>query len=233
MCTVTFVPLANNDFMLCSNRDESPNRKTLAPHKHLVNGVEALFPQDALAGGTWIGTSKLARVACIMNGGFEPYNIHQQFAKSRGLIVTEVLSTPSLPQYFDNISLTGIAPFTLLVVLYEKQLELQEYVWDGSQLHTSHLPIETKIWSSRQLYSPEIAKQREEWFQDFLAQGNLEQEALLTFHKEAGTGDPTSNLVMNRGAVKTTSISRFVKNNEQIQFRYEQIDNGKVVNTSL
>ena len=31
MCTVTFLPLSNTDFMLTSNRDEQPQRETLHP----------------------------------------------------------------------------------------------------------------------------------------------------------------------------------------------------------
>ncbi|MEP2936874.1 MAG: NRDE family protein [Gilvibacter sp.] len=233
MCTVSFVPLSNSDFILCSNRDESPSRKTLPPSKHEVNGVTALFPQDELAGGTWVGTSELGRVVCIMNGGFKPYDVHQQFARSRGLIVTEVLSAPSLDIYFKDLDLTGIAPFTLIVVLFQNKLALQEYIWDGAELHKKELPIETKIWSSRQLYSAEIAKLREHWFAQFLAQSQLDQSQLLSFHKEAGEGNPKTNLVMDRGFVKTTSISSFIKDNGQIRFRYEEIESGTVVNTAL
>ena len=233
MCTVTFVPLKNNDFILCSNRDESPKRKTLPPSKHQLNGITALFPQDKLAGGPWIGTSDLNRVACIMNGGFEPYDFTKEFAKSRGLIVTEVLTTLSLPDYFLTLDLEGTAPFTLILVEFTEQLTLKEFIWDGSKLHQKNLPITTKIWSSRQLYSPETAKLREDWFAMFLEQNELKQEHLLAFHKHAGVGDPLTNLVMNRDFVKTTSISSFLKNKDEIRFSYEELASGSIVNTSL
>ena len=61
MCTVTYLPLGNNEFILTSNRDESPVRKTILPKKYFENGVEILYPKDELAGGTWIGTSNKNR----------------------------------------------------------------------------------------------------------------------------------------------------------------------------
>ncbi len=35
MCTVTYLPLGNNDFILTSNRDEQPSRETLEPKEYL------------------------------------------------------------------------------------------------------------------------------------------------------------------------------------------------------
>ncbi len=233
MCTVSFVPLLNNRFILCSNRDESPTRETLSPSKHTINGITALFPQDALAGGTWIGTSQLDRVACIMNGGFEPYDMEQQFAKSRGLIVTEVLTTPDITEYFFTLSLDGVAPFTLIVVQFALELQLNEYIWDGNQLHQKDLPLNSTIWSSRQLYSPQVAQLREDWFSQFLAKNELSQNSLLAFHKNAGKGDLATNIVMDRVVVKTMSISSFLKDDNQIQFRYEDLASGEIVNMNL
>ena len=31
MCTVTYLPIGNKDFILTSNRDEDVNRKTISP----------------------------------------------------------------------------------------------------------------------------------------------------------------------------------------------------------
>jgi len=57
MCTVTFIPLENKNFVLTSNRDEAPNRTTIPPRNEGVELVMILAPKDALAGGTWIGSS--------------------------------------------------------------------------------------------------------------------------------------------------------------------------------
>ncbi len=71
MCTVTYLPLGNNNFILTSNRDETPLRKTIPPKEYDENGVELTYPKDELAGGTWIGLSDKNRLVCLLNGGFK------------------------------------------------------------------------------------------------------------------------------------------------------------------
>ena len=40
MCTVTFLPLGNTDFILTSNRDEQRLRETLPPKIYEEDGIE-------------------------------------------------------------------------------------------------------------------------------------------------------------------------------------------------
>ena len=72
MCTVTIIPQENNGFVLTSNRDEAPDRVSLAPDFYLVDGIKLLFPKDKM-GGTWIGVSEKNRVVCLLNGAFEKH----------------------------------------------------------------------------------------------------------------------------------------------------------------
>ena len=41
MCTVTYLPIGEADFILTSNRDEQPTRKTIEPKEYFEDGVEA------------------------------------------------------------------------------------------------------------------------------------------------------------------------------------------------
>ena len=68
MCTVTYLPLENNQFILTSNRDESPMRRTIPPTKYDTQGVALVYPKDELAGGTWIGIREKNRLVCLLNG---------------------------------------------------------------------------------------------------------------------------------------------------------------------
>ena len=58
MCTVTIIPKGDNDFVLTSNRDEAPQRISLAPKVYTIDDTRLLFPKDKLSGGTWIGVSE-------------------------------------------------------------------------------------------------------------------------------------------------------------------------------
>ena len=58
MCTVTYLPLQDNGFILTSNRDEAIVRKiSLPPAKYTINNTSVFFPKDQEANGTWIATS--------------------------------------------------------------------------------------------------------------------------------------------------------------------------------
>lgn len=92
MCTVTYLPLGNNNFILTSNRDETPLRKTVLPKEYLENGVELTYPKDLLAGGTWIGLSEKKRLVCLLNGGFETHERKTPYKMSRGVLVKKILS---------------------------------------------------------------------------------------------------------------------------------------------
>src|SRR3989339_307952 len=127
MCTVTFLPLSNTDFILTSNRDEQRLRETLPPKIYEVDGVEMLFPKDKVAGGTWIGVSSKKRLVCVMNGGFQKHKRKDNYTKSRGLIAKELLKENSLQPYLENLDLLGVEPFTMVIVDWNKhELNLVE-----------------------------------------------------------------------------------------------------------
>ena len=46
MCTVTLFPVNSSDFILTSNRDETPKRKTIPPKLYTENKTNLLFPKD-------------------------------------------------------------------------------------------------------------------------------------------------------------------------------------------
>lgn len=229
MCTVTIVPESKTSFVLTSNRDEAPNRHTLPPSVYKVNGTQLLFPKDEFAGGTWIGMSDKNRLICLLNGGFEAHQREESYRMSRGLIVTDLLSESNAVQAIDAYNLNGVEPFTLILVDWIADIELFELVWDGRQKHFSKKPLQPHIWSSSLLYSSEVKKKRESWFSQFLTKStHPSKDELLEFHKTAGDGNRETDLIMDRGFVKTKSISQFLKNDDDICFRYEDLQNEQI-----
>jgi uncharacterized protein with NRDE domain len=127
MCTVTYLPIGNNQFILTSNRDESPMRKTIAPKKYDEQGVALVYPKDELAGGTWIGLSEKNRLVCLLNGGFEIHERKGPYAMSRGLIVKKILSAENSVTCIENFIFDNIEPFTLVLVDWKNSLATYEY----------------------------------------------------------------------------------------------------------
>ncbi|NND64261.1 MAG: hypothetical protein HKN48_13820 [Flavobacteriaceae bacterium] len=224
MCTVTFVPQVDSGFVLTSNRDEAPARKTLMPDFYEVNGSRLYFPKDEIAGGTWIGASSQKRVVCLLNGGFEPHIRKSEYRMSRGVIVTQLLTSENATQTISTLDLEGIEPFTLIAADWSTNLELLELVWDGNDSHFSKKPMEPTIWSSSLLYTSEMKQKREDWFGKLLEDIHQPDEyALLNFHKQAGEGSSEYDLIMDRGFVKTRSISQVKKQPNRTLFRYEDL----------
>ncbi|MEW7290965.1 NRDE family protein [Aquimarina sp. 2304DJ70-9] len=228
MCTVTLIPTQENNFILTSNRDEAINRKTLLPEFYEVNKTRMLFPKDALAGGTWIGVSDKSTMICLLNGGFEIHERLVSYRQSRGVVVKDLLEADQLEKAIELYDCKGIEPFTIVAANWQSDLLLFEFVWDGQQKHLRSLEKETHIWSSSTLYTKKMKNVREEWFADFENKNTLTSDALLNFHKNAGIGDKDVDLQIDRGFLKTISITQIVKNEEELTMRYENLQNKEV-----
>ena len=216
MCTVTYLPLGNNDFILTSNRDEQPSRETIPPQEYVEDGVVLTYPKDVLAGGTWIGLSSKKRLICLLNGGFESYERESSYKMSRGVIVKAILKVED----FDFI---GIEPFTIVLVDWNTDLKTYELVWDGKQKHFTTLNQEPKIWSSSTLYTQKEKALRSGWFANWLENNPIfTQEEILKFHQNSETGTLENSLKMKRWYVETVSITSVKKTNKIVAFNYEK-----------
>ncbi|NJY61655.1 NRDE family protein [Salinimicrobium sp. CDJ15-81-2] len=228
MCTVTITPLkAENSFVLTSNRDEAPGRETLPPKVYDEGGLKMAFPKDVLAGGTWLGISEQKRVICLLNGEFKRHVRKLPYGKSRGVVVKELLAAPDFYEAAEIIDLSEVEPFTIIAADWHKQLFFAEFVWDGSQKHYKELPLKPHIRSSSPLYSAEMKKLREEWFQELQKEQELSPESLLNFHFSAGKEDKETGVIMDRGFVKTKSISQITFFEGVAKFYYKDLETGK------
>jgi len=223
MCTVTFLPLPSNNFILTSNRDEQRLRETFSPENYEENGVKMLFPRDKIAGGTWIGTSSKNRLICVLNGAFSKHKRKDVYKKSRGIIGKEILQTANFIEYIDNLNLEEIEPFTMVIVDWnEGQLNLYELIWDEYKRHFNKLENEPKIWSSSTLYTDEIKQVRKQWFQNWIANNKFTSENILDFH-HSEIGDKEQSIFMKRSYVETVSITSVKKESNTIEMLYEDV----------
>lgn len=222
MCTVTFLPLTNNNFILTSNRDEQKERETYHPQRYFQDGVEMTFPKDKTAGGTWIGTSSKNRLVCVLNGAYKKHVRKNNYKKSRGVLAKEMLKEENLQQHVAQLDLNNIEPFTMLILDWNKGLSLFELVWDETQKHFKKLKNEPQIWSSSTLYSDEIKMVRKKWFQNWIAENEFNSEQILAFH-HSEIGDKEQSVLMKRSTVETVSITSIKKENKTVEILYEDL----------
>lgn len=224
MCTVTISPLKEGrSFVLTSNRDEAPGRETLPPKMYEIEGLKMAFPKDVLAGGTWLGISERKRVICLLNGEFKKHVRTLTYKKSRGVVVKDLLAAEDFFEATKNYDLSEVEPFTIVVADWHQGLFFAEFVWDGHQKHYKKLPLKPHIWSSSPLYSEEMKELRQKWFHDLQEKQDLSPEALLNFHFSAGKGDKNQGVIMDRGFVKTVSISQVIISEENLRFFYKDL----------
>lgn len=221
MCTVTYLP-GEKGYYLSSNRDEKLVRaKAIPPQKWHINGWQLGFPKDGQAGGTWIAIHEKGHSAVLLNGAAALHQPLPQYRRSRGLIFLDVIGVDNPVSSFQEISLTDIEPFTLILVLATG--ELYECRWNGLDKKIKSLPAQQAyIWSSVTLYTAPVIRMREEWFRKWQQQYPLpDQDAILGFHLFGGEGNPEQDIRMQRGKqYQTVSITGIHKDTSGVNMRY-------------
>lgn len=232
MCTVSLFYKGNNDFVLTSNRDEAPNRRALSPDFYTLNTTELLMPKDEQSGGSWIGASNKNRVVCLLNGGFNLHKRKPQYRQSRGVVVTDLLSMKDINDA-QNYNYNDIEPFTIVIADWNRGLNFYEIVWDGEVAHFQKLPLTNHIWSSSTLYTEEKKQARHDWFKVFKSENNLTAKTLLEFHKTAGKGNLDYGVIMDRGFVKTTSITQIEKTKDSVEMCFNNLNTLEITTNFL
>ena len=136
MCTVTYIPTSTG-FYFTSSRDEKASRDTLNPALYVSDGIQLVYPKDALAGGTWIASSLDGKTACLLNGAFVNHAKKENYARSRGLILLESFKYSDANELYNTIDLENVEPFTLLLLDYTSGdlTAFDEFRWDGENKH--------------------------------------------------------------------------------------------------
>ena len=228
MCTVTIIQISKSDFVLTSNRDEAPDRISLKPEVRIINDTRMLFPKDKIAGGSWIGVSDKNRVLCVLNGGFVRHQREVEYRLSRGVVVRDLLACEHIDKAIVNYNLNGVEPFTLVIADWNRDLKFYELVWDGNEKHFKELPLEAKMRSSSTLYSESMKQDRQQWFRDFKTTNDLNANSLMNFHENTEVENTEYGVIMDRGFVKTTSITQVKKINDIVTMNFNNLqENSK------
>lgn len=233
MCTVTYIPTGKNQFIFTSNRDEAPKRSAIGIVEKNLLEKKLLFPQDPLANGTWIAISSKNQLVCILNGAFVKHKHRPPYRLSRGIMALEFFNYTSAEDFFEEFDFVGIEPFTMVIFDDGKLYELR---WDETQKHIKELDTAQEyIWASCTLYSPEWQEKRKVWFDNWKKDhSEITQDAVLDFHKNGGEGNPKFDVVMNwDNAVRTTSITSIIKNEDKMSMRYEDLLSGEIEQNAL
>lgn len=233
MCTVSYLPLPGEGFIITSTRDEKSIRKpAMPPEKYDIYNEKVYFPRDTDAGGTWIASSPGGHTLCLLNGGFIIHESSPPYRRSRGLVLLDFYRFNDVTRFRYEYDFSGIESFTLLIrnfygtALGVADPQFDEIRWDGEQVH--HAPLSPElpaIWSSVTLYSAEVISQRRQWFEQWLAgRPEMTVGSAVNFHKTAGTGNIQNDILMNRdNVVRTVSITSILRDPLRYEYYYEDV----------
>ena len=219
MCTVSYLPTGENQFILSSNRDETPKRQ---PEGIFYNAEKGLYyPKEPSQGGTWIAVAENNRVLCLLNGAFTKHKHQPPYKRSRGLVVLDFFDYSTTKRFCEAYDFEGIEPFTLVIFDNGALFGLR---WDGKSTDLKILdPQLPNIWSSSTLYPDAIKQLRKDWFAEWLSKHHrYSPEDILYFHQHAGIGDPENDLIMSRydGKLCTVSHTQIIKNLDNVHINY-------------
>ena len=233
MCTVSFI---NNkkQVIITSNRDEATIRPSaLPPKNYSKNGKNIIFPKDEKAGGTWFVVDTIGTILVLLNGGLEKHTVELPYRKSRGLIVLDMISQESPKDFWKEIDLDNIEPFTL--VLYQNK-KLYELIWDGIVKRDRALDVaKNHIWSSVTLYPEAIRKERIHWFDHFLTKKKKPAPTdMIRFHRYTEVENDENGMIINRNdLLKTLSITQAVIEKNKGVIEYHDLQTQKDFQTSF
>lgn len=220
MCTVSFVKVEGK-VIITSNRDERVLRPSAEPPKmYHLNNKNVIYPKDPQAGGTWYAASDNGSVVVLLNGANEKHIVKGPYRLSRGVIVLDIISHSSPKDFWSEIDLDNIEPFTIVLFQNEALYQLR---WNGLVKEKIVLDTDKKhIWSSSPLYSAAIRKEREVLFYAALQnKAVIDELVMYQFHRYTDIEDVENGLVINRdNNLKTLSITQAVIEDNKVSMLY-------------
>lgn len=222
MCTVSFLPVQDG-FILTSNRDESVSRCSLAPSLEDYKGELLIFPQDPLRKGTWIAISPFKkRAACLLNGAFSAHERAQNYKMSRGMLLLDSFIYPNINLFNTLVDLSGLEPFTLILIEWMNEGLSYELIWDGTNKYFRELDFRKPvIWSSATLYNTESRIKKEKLFHERFFQNSMANaDEVIEFHQLQVFRNISENHYQVGNDFQTVSISQILITNHSEKFRH-------------
>lgn len=227
MCTVSFVP-SGKRYIITSNRDEHISRPlAYAPQEETIGSVKVLFPKDPKAGGTWFALNENGAAAVLLNGAFAKHIPNGNYAKSRGLVLLDIIGAENPQSKLWEMDLHAIEPFT--VVLFHSNL--LEFRWDGGQKYFRPLDKSKKhIWSSVTLYDDTVIGHRAALFHQFVdGTDPIEASDVVDFHTNNHEDFENGFVIDRKTGLKTFSITQAILDQEETNLlRHIDLLNDKV-----
>lgn len=223
MCTFSLLP-THDGLLVTSNRDEQLSRPDSKPPQQVQLGdKQVLYSADGLAKGTWFAVDTLGRFSVLLNGAFERHIPKEQYRKSRGLVMLDLLAEKHFVKGFEDMALDQIEPFQ---IIHGNLNEAFQLVWDGEQKHLNSISTkEPSLFCSATLYSHSQQSAIKNQYHSQLSSLPQTDVDMMELHY---TPQTQGGLRLQRDNVCTTSISQAALSKEHIRYRFRNLLSGSI-----
>lgn len=215
MCTVTWEQ-SESGYRLLFNRDELVTReKALAPKIFESNGVKAIMPIDARAGGTWISTNSSGVSICLINNYGAEMRINSDSAPSRGKLVSAMAfaTTPDeASKIFHDMNPQTFNPFDIFI--FDPNGTPTRWRWNGIEL-SADTPAEQFAFSTG-FDIAAVVENRRNLYHQWVA----EEADLADYHRSHIPSASSYSVCMHREEAGTQSMSEVRINQDSVSFSY-------------
>ncbi|WP_437398873.1 NRDE family protein [Flagellimonas lutimaris] len=227
MCTVSFIS-SGGQYFITSNRDEHVSRPlALEPQEETIGSAKVLFPKDPKAGGTWFALNENGSVGVLLNGAFVNHNSTGNYARSRGLVLLDVIASENPFDLLQEMELYQIEPFTLVLF----KTTLLEFRWDGNQKYFRPLDkTKNHIWSSATLYKDKVIEHRRRLFEQFIGgDSDILASEVVDFHSNNYDDFENGFIIDRESGLKTFSVTQaIIGQDDDIVMRHLDLLNEKL-----
>ena len=226
MCTVSYVPVGPQKFILTSNRDETAERGLASLPQRIKHGdVQIICPKDPLANGSWIAMSGHGALSCLLNGAYVKHKRKLPYRKSRGMVVLDSLTYQAPQDFALKYDFAEIEPFTMVMSVTQPEIQLYELRWDSERVHFNPLlKNEFHLWSSVTLYDDEVVGKKELAFKEYLH--SLEEivpASMMDMHQQHFRYEQWVHPPQRVQEVATLSITSVEYNSNQLRMLYRDL----------
>jgi hypothetical protein len=219
LCTASWIR-GPEGYELLFNRDESRRRAVALPPRTITReGIRALAPVDAEAGGTWIGVNEHGISVAILNAwefsGAAPRGGFQ----TRGAVALELLAADAIDAAVERLRARDLAPCRgFRVLFFAPQCSPRVFAWDGRALEEelARMPMASSSVDG------EGARRARSFVLDQLVRerGALDTDVLFELHRSHAPERGALSPCMHRDDAVTVSASHIQVGPAQISLRY-------------
>lgn len=153
---------------------------------------------------------------CLFNGAEHRHQHAPPYRHSRGQVLIDLSQKPNATEYFEQVNLTDIEPFSVLAVEREG---VNLFRWDGKRISREKQDALPQIFCSSTLYTPEQQQLRHEYFERF---DLAEWRDIQDFHKSRFPIYDDEGIAIKRDKVETVNLFTVLMDEDFLfqDFRY-------------